>query len=119
MSNIQRQAIESVTPLAGSGTAIGATKDMESTRAGALGVSVSITRDAADTDVDIHVEVSHDASLWRIVETTNLAVTAGALEKQFDKTFQATRKFMRARIVNKTANGLSETEFITVRKENP
>jgi len=118
MPNTQRQTIESVVALIGSGTVIGATKDMESTRAGGIGVSVSITRDSADTDVDVHVEASHDSSLWRIVETTNIVVTAANPDAQFDKSYQGTRKFMRARIVNKTANGLSATELIVVRKEN-
>lgn len=119
MGNLQRQTLETTTAMAGSATLVGKTHDMEDTRAGAMHYSLTITRDSADTDVDLIVEHSHDASIFRTVELTNHPVTAGAPTQEFDKTYPATRRFMRARIVNKTANALSVTELIGLRKEHP
>ena len=117
MGNLHRQTIETEVALIGSGTVVGKTNDMESTRSAALHFSITVTRDAADTNVDLIVEHSHDASTWRGVEVTNLAVSVGTPTQEFDKTYVATRRYLRGRLVNNTANGLSTTEFITVRKE--
>ncbi len=121
MGNLQRQTLESIVALAGSGTVVGKTHDMEGTRAGAINFSLTITRDAGegDTDVDLIVEHSHDASIFRTVELTNHAVSAGTPTQEFDKVYPATRRYLRARIVNKTGNALSVTEFISLRKELP
>lgn len=119
MGNLHRQTIESLAALAGLATVIGKTHDMESVRAAALAVGVVITRDTDDTNVDVIVEHSYDASAWRTVELTNLAVSVGTPTQEFDKDYATTRRYLRARLENKVDKALSVTEFITVRKERP
>ncbi|MCJ2530698.1 MAG: hypothetical protein LN413_00050 [Candidatus Thermoplasmatota archaeon] len=120
MPNAQRQTIETVAALAGSATFDGAWHDMESAGAGALGYSVHVTRDTVDTDVDVILQVSHDKTLIREKMLDNLPVTSGNPDQQLDvEAEQATRRYMRVRLVNKTVNALSATDLITIRKENP
>ena len=120
MPNAQRQTIETVAALAGSATFDGAWHDMESAGAGALGYSVHVTRDTMDTDVDVILQVSHDKTLIREKKLDNLVISVATPDKQLDvEAEQATRRYMRVRLVNKTANGLSATDLMTVRKENP
>lgn len=111
-SNWIDQDVETVTPLGVSGTFAGVSRDVE--RVGRYGVSVLVTRDAVDSDVDVIVENSDDNVAWRHVETTNLAVTGAAPSNELNKSYQPTRKFMRTRLVNNTANALSATELISV-----
>lgn len=111
-TNWIEQAIDTVTPLGASGSFGGSSRKVE--RVGRYGVSVLVTRDAVDSDVDVIVENSDDDVAWRHVETTNLAVTAAVPSNDLNKSYQPTRKFMRTRLVNKTVNALSATELVSV-----
>lgn len=115
MANFQEQTIETTALLAGSATFTGA--EHETQIAGAFGVSVFVERDSADTDVDITVEHSHDKVTWRLVELTNKAVSAGTPTQTLDKVYEITRKYLRVKLANKTANDFKTTELITMMKE--
>lgn len=110
------QIVDTVTPLIGSGSFGGASRDCQ--RKGRYGISVLVTRDTVDTDVDVIVENSDDDTAWRHVETTNLVVTAAAPSNDLNKSYQPTRRFMRTRLVNKTVNALSATELVAVAGTN-
>lgn len=114
MQNFAQQIIVTQVALLGSADVQGPTEDME--RLGSFNVSVLVTRDSADTDVDIEVEDSFDGTAFRLVELTNLAVSAGTPTQEFDKEYPLNRKFMRVKITNKTANDLSVTEVIVLKK---
>ena len=106
------QNIDTVTPLGVSGTFGGFSRDLG--LVGRYGISVFVTRDAVDTDVDVIVENSDDGAAWRHVETTNLPVTAAAPSNELNKSYQPTRKFMRTRLVTNPVNALSATELVSV-----
>lgn len=112
--NFAEQIIVTEAALLGSADVQGVAQDMA--RCGSFNVSVRVTRDSADTNVDILVEDSHDATAWREVETTNLAVSAGTLTQEFDKEYPLNRVWMRVKITNITANDLSVTEVIVLKK---
>lgn len=80
------------------------------------GVDAFIERGAADTNIDVIVEKSHDGVIWRNVETTNLAVTAGVPTNSFAKVYAMTRQFFRVRFVNNTANALLNHEYVLMKK---
>lgn len=110
-SNYTEQVVETVTPLGVSGTFTGAAKDCS--RVGRFGVSVYVERDTVDTNVDVFIENSDDGVTFRQVEDpTNLVVAAGNPD-ELNKTFVPTRRFMRFRLVNNTANALAATEGIS------
>ena len=111
--NFAEQIVVTEVALLGSANVQGAAQDMA--RCGSFNVSVRVTRDAADTDVDILVEDSHDATAWRAVETTNLAVSVGTPTQEFDKEYPLNRVWMRVKITNNTANDLSVTEVIVLK----
>lgn len=115
-SHFSDQIVDTVTPLVGSGSFGGASRDVK--RVGRYGISVLVTRDSIDTDVDVIVENSDDDTAWRHVETTNLVVTAAVPSNDLNKSYQPTRRFMRTRLVNNTVNGLSATELVAVAGTN-
>lgn len=116
--NFAEQLILIVTPLEGSGDRQLVAQDMA--RCGSFNVSVTVTRDTADTNVDILVEHAHDGDqpspAWEAVETTNLAVSVGTPTQTFDKEYPLNRQWMRVKITNITANGLSVTRVIVLKK---
>ena len=110
-TNPMDQTIDTVTPLVGSASFGGLSRDTK--LLGRYGISCLITRDTVDSDADVIVENSDDNSAWRLVELTNIAVTSGTPSNEVNKTYVPTRQFMRTRIVNKTANDLSATELVS------
>lgn len=110
-TNPMDQTLDTVTPLVGSASFAGLSRDAK--LLGRYGVSCLVTRDTVDSDADVIVENSDDDAAWRLVELTNLAVTAAAPSNELNKTYVPTRRYMRTRVVNKTVNDLSATELVS------
>ncbi len=105
------QRIDTVTPLVGSASFGGTVRDLK--LVGRYGVSVFVQRDTVDSDADVIVENSDDNVTYRHLKTTNLPVTAADPDNEYNEVFVPTRRFMRFRIVNNTANDLAATEGIS------
>jgi len=113
--SIQVQAVETVTPLAGSTTFTGAARDCITFES--FGISVFITRGAVNTNVDVIVENSSDGGVtFREVDRVNLPVTPSTLSRALNRVYSVTRQHYRAKLINNTANALSVTELVTMRK---
>ncbi len=115
--NAQLFTAQTTTPLGPSGTFGGTAVDLQ--YYAGYGISVFITRDTVDTNVDVIVEESADNLTWREVETINLAVTAAAPSNGLQRVYSPIRRYMRTRLVNKTANALSVTELYCAVKPIP
>jgi len=81
-----------------------------------FGVSVFAQRGGANTNVTIVVENSDDGVTFRTVQSMNFIVNPAGPTVTFNNTYDATRRFMRVRVSNNTANALAATEVSVMRK---
>ena len=120
-SQLQVQQVELLAPLTGSpnpGSSYPGTPT-DCLKYGGYSVSVTIQRAAADTNVDIFIETSHDGTTWVLQDQVNMAVTAAAATANLHQTYSPPRKFMRVRLVNNTVNALAVTQLVTMLKPVP
>lgn len=111
----QIQAVETTTPLAGGATFTGAAQDCINFES--FGISVFISRLAADTNIDVIVENSSDGGVtFRQVDIVNLPVTPANPTRILNRVYSVTRQRYRVKLVNNTANALAATECISMRK---
>jgi hypothetical protein len=110
----QQQMVETTTLLGGSATFTSTGRDCITFRK--FGVSVFLQRGAANTNVDIIVEDSLDDVTYRTVESVNALLTPVATIVNFNRIYDSTRRFIRTRLVNNTANALAATEVVSTRK---
>ena len=105
--------VQTTTPLAPSATFT--SKEFDVDKYDSIGVSVFLTRDTVDTDVDFIIEhrwrTSGAGSTYRQLDLVNLPVTGAAPSNSLDSVYVSTRNLIRIRLVNKTVNALSVTEF--------
>jgi hypothetical protein len=115
-ANIQVQSVETDVALGPSGSFDGAPHDC--LNYAGFGVSVYVAR-IADTQVNVAIEDSLDGVIWRGREVVELALDATHIVAMMNRVWSPTRRYMRARLANLTANALLSTEMITLLKPIP
>jgi hypothetical protein len=118
-ANLQAAFVESTAPLGPSATFNGAPHDC--INYAGFGVSLYIERGGADTNVDLVVEDSIDGGItWRVLRPAiNLPVTASQLTNRASVVMSTIGQFVRATIINRTANVLGVTELAVMLKPVP
>lgn len=110
----QEITVDTTAPLGGNATFTSSTKDSEGWPY--FSISVYVERNVADTNVDATVENSNDGVTWRVQDRTNLQLTASQPVQILNRVYSITRRYIRVRLVNNTANALAGTELTTIQK---
>lgn len=114
IGNRQAQTVETTVPLAAAAVFDGAAHDCINYEG--FAASLHLIGGAVGTVVQLALEARDSAAAtWRVVETHNIVIGAGALV-WFSRVWATIRRFQRVELVNTTANALAETELVTLRK---